>query len=316
MTPSSFFAQIKPGAIASWSKGVLPSVTAAQAAIESAWGTSALSLAPNNNLFGIKGSYNGAYVMFPTQEWSASAGYYTINAAFRRYPNWSTSVLDHANFFVDNSRYKNLLYVKDYKTFAKLVQSDGYATAPNYASSIIATIEANGLEVWDKQAFAGGTSQAPSSNTYPKKAVDEKNITVTYETTPVMLIAGNGTYTGVSVKKGTTFTNVGETWLKGIKCLKVKHTGSSFNVDGAYIPREYTNIDDRIIIINYTADYGVNVWDKNGKFTGQRLKTGTKWKTNGGQMAQIVINGQKTWCYQVGSNQFVPKQFTQFGNGK
>lgn len=158
MQPAQFFAAIKPGAIASWSKGVLPSVTAAQAAIESAWGSSALAQPPNNNLFGIKGSYNGQFVWFPTREYY---GYWTtINAAFRKYPNWSASVLDHASFFVDNSRYHNLLYVRDYATFATLVQRDGYATAPNYASSIIATIQANGLAAWDQEAFKTGGKAA------------------------------------------------------------------------------------------------------------------------------------------------------------
>lgn len=153
MQSAQFFATIKAGALQSWTKGVLPSVTAAQAAIESSWGESALAKAPNNNLFGIKGSYNGRSVMFPTKEYY---GYWTtIYAAFRRYPNWSASVYDHANFFVDNSRYHNLLGVRDYRRFAQLVQADGYATAPNYASSIIATIETNGLAALDQEAFAG-----------------------------------------------------------------------------------------------------------------------------------------------------------------
>lgn len=150
--PSTFFNSIKQGAVDTWKKhNFLPSVTAAQAVIESGWGTSGLTAAANN-LFGIKGRYNGQYVVFPTQEW-VNGHYVTINAEFRKYPNWATSVEDHGNFFTDNERYHNLLGLKDYKQVAKLVQQDGYATDPNYAATIIKVIEQYGLQKWDQEAF-------------------------------------------------------------------------------------------------------------------------------------------------------------------
>lgn len=42
------------------------SVMIAQAILESGWGGSALAQAPNYNLFGVKGSYNGNSVTMPT----------------------------------------------------------------------------------------------------------------------------------------------------------------------------------------------------------------------------------------------------------
>jgi flagellum-specific peptidoglycan hydrolase FlgJ len=48
--------------------GILASLTIAQAILESNWGRSSLAQAPNNNLFGIKGSYNGQSCVFPTSE--------------------------------------------------------------------------------------------------------------------------------------------------------------------------------------------------------------------------------------------------------
>lgn len=150
--PTTFFNSIKQGAIDTWGKhNFLPSVTAAQAAIESGWGTSGLT-AEANNLFGIKGRYNGQYVIYPTQEW-INGHYVTINAEFRKYPNWATSVEDHGNFFTDNPRYHNLLGLTDYKQVANLVQQDGYATDPNYAATIIRVIEQYGLQEWDQEAF-------------------------------------------------------------------------------------------------------------------------------------------------------------------
>lgn len=76
----------------------MPSITAAQAILESGWGSSRLSQEANN-LFGIKGRYNGQYVLMPTLEWSGGS-WVTVNAEFRKYPDWATSVEDNGNFFL------------------------------------------------------------------------------------------------------------------------------------------------------------------------------------------------------------------------
>ncbi|KRO16614.1 glycoside hydrolase family 73 protein [Lacticaseibacillus saniviri] len=303
-SPSTFFAAIKNGAQQAWSRGVLPSVTAAQAAIESAWGTSQLALPPNNNLFGIKGAYNGQSVWFPTQEWSAAAGYYTINDAFRKYPDWGTSVYDHSSFFIDNSRYHNLLGVKDYLTFARLVQQDGYATAPNYADTIIATIEANGLAAWDQEAFNGVTGVVES---WPHKAIDESVAQVVYQPGyGVNTYYDNGQWTGRRLAHGTRWIVKGRRVIKGQTMLLV----GKINGGNEYLPIKYTNINDAVLTVNYTEGWGVNVYDGNGKYWGRRLKTGTQWRNNGTK----TINGKV--MYLVGNNTYLPKQYTQFGAGK
>lgn len=150
-----FLNEIKAGAIAGWHKyGILPSVTAAQAALESAWGTSQLSLAPNHNLFGIKGSYQGQSVQFPT--WEVINGQnVTVNATFRKYPSWSVSVEDHGSFFHENSRYSGIIGLTDFVAQARGIKAAGYATDPLYADKLIATIEANGLTSWDRLALSG-----------------------------------------------------------------------------------------------------------------------------------------------------------------
>lgn len=52
----TFLSKIKDGCLASWEHGILPSVSAAQAILESGWGESLLAQYPNHNLFGIKAS--------------------------------------------------------------------------------------------------------------------------------------------------------------------------------------------------------------------------------------------------------------------
>ena len=130
--------------------GILASITAAQALIESGSGNSALAKKANN-LFGIKGEYQGSYIYMPTKEWSAAKGYYTVNAKWRKYPSWEHSIRDHSDFLLRNSRYANLIGVQDYRTVAQLLQKDGYATSPTYAQTLIRTVETLGLQAWDEQ---------------------------------------------------------------------------------------------------------------------------------------------------------------------
>lgn len=148
----SFIDSIRTGAISGWTKyGVLPSVSGAQAILESGWGQSTLSTEANN-LFGIKGSYNGQSVIMPTQEY-INGQWITINAQFRKYPSWNESIEDHGNFLASNSRYDNLIGQTNYKTVTTLLQQDGYATAPTYADSLNRIIETYGLNVWDNEVL-------------------------------------------------------------------------------------------------------------------------------------------------------------------
>lgn len=128
--------------------GILASLTAAQALIESNKGNSGLTQKANN-LFGMKGSYNGQSIMMPTKEWSKAKGYYTINAAFRKYPDWSASISDHSALFNSASRYSNLRGCKDYKLACRYVREDGYATSPTYTSTLAGVIEKYKLYEWD-----------------------------------------------------------------------------------------------------------------------------------------------------------------------
>ena len=149
---SAFLASIKEAAQAGWKQfGVLPSVTAAQAILESAWGQSALAT-QGHNLFGIKGNYNGQSIIMRTSEYGSN-GYYYINDAFRKYPSNYESVVDHGRFLASNSRYNNLLWQKDYHVVTADLQADGYATAPTYASSLNRVIETYDLTGWDQEVF-------------------------------------------------------------------------------------------------------------------------------------------------------------------
>ncbi|MRN07376.1 mannosyl-glycoprotein endo-beta-N-acetylglucosamidase [Lactobacillus sp. 0.1XD8-4] len=149
---ANFLLSIHDAALDGWRQfGVLPSVTAAQAILESAWGQSGLAT-KGHNLFGIKGSYNGQSIIMRTAEYGAG-GYYYINDAFRKYPSNYESVVDHGRFLATNSRYHNLLWKKDYAVVTNYLHADGYATDPKYASSLNNVIRTYNLDTWDKEVM-------------------------------------------------------------------------------------------------------------------------------------------------------------------
>lgn len=161
-----FLTIIKPVVIADMKKtGILASLTAAQAFIESAKGNSGLT-AKANNLFGIKGEYNGQFVTMLTTEYIGGIPQ-KVQAKFRRYPSWQESINDHSGLFLRSSRYANLRGCKDYKQACRNVQADGYATSPTYAQTLIKTIETYQLYTWD------GVEAKPTGNPY---AMPTKNI--------------------------------------------------------------------------------------------------------------------------------------------
>ena len=151
---SHFLSAIKQGAMDGAKEGILPSITAAQAILESGWGSSELAKAPNNNLFGIKDSedWNGEIVTVPTQEY-VNGDYITVNAAFRKYASWNDSVVDHAKFFTSTEwrkdNYRKVVNETDYRIAAQELKNAGYATDPNYPGKLIRLIEAYKLYEWD-----------------------------------------------------------------------------------------------------------------------------------------------------------------------
>lgn len=167
----NFIQSVAPGAVEGWKKyGVLPSITVAQAILESGWGSSTLSTRAHN-LFGIKGSYNGHYVNMPTREVYNGRSVY-INDNFRAYANNSESVEDHGNFLYVNSRYHNLLGDTNYVSVANKLRQDGYATDPSYANLLISLVQQYRLTQLDSVAFSGHqviinkNNNGTSDNTY------------------------------------------------------------------------------------------------------------------------------------------------------
>lgn len=157
MTPQQFIDKYAPAAISAQIKyGIPASITLAQAALESAWGKSSLTREANN-FFGIKDQANDEwyreYVVKDTAE-VLNGQRVVVSAKFRKYADPADSFNDHASFLLKNSRYKALFLLSplDYTSWAKGLQKAGYATATNYATTLINIINTYKLNKFDAQA--------------------------------------------------------------------------------------------------------------------------------------------------------------------
>lgn len=129
------------------------SVLIAQAIVESNFGKSGISVSPANNLFGIKGSYNGNSVLVNTKEDDGSGNLYTIKSAFKKYPSTRDSILDYVNLLSNygNNYYggtKKSVTNGDYKKATRFL-TGRYATDTSYHNKLNRIISVYNLTRFD-----------------------------------------------------------------------------------------------------------------------------------------------------------------------
>ena len=133
--------------------GIPASITLAQGILESRWGNSELARRANNH-FGIKwaeGWEQGRYSVH-SQEWNQETKVMESKlSVFRYYEAPEQSFRDHSEFLACRPRYASLfsLNTKDYRAWAKGLQTCGYATDPKYAEKLISLIERYDLQRYD-----------------------------------------------------------------------------------------------------------------------------------------------------------------------
>ncbi|EAC8166822.1 1,4-beta-N-acetylmuramoylhydrolase [Listeria monocytogenes] len=162
------------------------SVMIAQAILESAYGTSELGSAPNYNLFGIKGAYNGQSYTKQTLEDDGKGNYYTITAKFRKYPSYHQSLEDYAQVIRKGPSWNPSYYSKvwksnttSYKDATKALTGT-YATDTAYATKLNDLISRYNLTQYDSGKTTGGNSGSTgnSSNTGNTNTSNAKIYTV------------------------------------------------------------------------------------------------------------------------------------------
>lgn len=156
MTPKDFVVNYLPFAKQTEAKtGISAIAILAQAALESGWGDHA----PGNMFFGVKDTdgINGNEQLISTTEYSRRSDLqfpviisvvpttingqkyfkYAVKDYFRKYATPEECFTDHVKFFFSNPRYNTALEYKfDADLFIDEIARAGYATAPNYATSL------------------------------------------------------------------------------------------------------------------------------------------------------------------------------------
>ncbi|MBF0010797.1 SH3 domain-containing protein [Enterococcus casseliflavus] len=298
------------------------SVMMAQAILESGWGASTLTTTANN-MFGIKGSYNGQYVTMDTYEDDGSGNYYLISAKFRKYPSLKESFEDNA-YVLRNTSFSsgNYYYSGAWKsnttsyTQATAWLQGRYATDTSYASKLNNLISTYNLTQYDT-----GSSNTGGGNSNETIVSDETAINQQMKTTASMNIrsdastsasitgslAANTTFTATATKTGTSVNGnttwykiSGKGWVSGAYLTKVStdssnnnsgsgNTGSDNSNSGTTINKKMKTTEAMNIRSSAsTSGSVVGSLSKGTTFTATSMKTGTS------------VNGNKNWYYVSG----------------
>lgn len=176
-----FIKKLAPGAKKVQKKyKVLASLVIAQGCLESGFGSSDLSKQAYN-LFGIKGTYNGKYVLMWTKEQDKQGNETRVQAPFRKYPSFAESLEDLGSLYTRLSRYKAVVGEKDYQKATAAVAKGGYATDINYAmklNSIIFTYKLTQYDNDDGIPEEPSEPETPTGPDYPSREFDGVDIPI------------------------------------------------------------------------------------------------------------------------------------------
>jgi flagellum-specific peptidoglycan hydrolase FlgJ len=130
-------------------RGPFVSITLVQGIIESAWFT---RVAGRNNFFGIKASATqirlGMATKVMTHEFIHGANEY-LAQYFANYPTIESGFDAHATLLC-TSHYLQCQLATNPHEYAEALQTCGYATAPNYSTSLIEIMDRYDLYQYDK----------------------------------------------------------------------------------------------------------------------------------------------------------------------
>lgn len=187
-SPQEFINQIAATAqTIAQQNGLYASVMIAQAALESGYGGSGLSSAPNFNFFGIKGNYNGQSVTMRTYEDDGKGNMYTINAQFKKYPSAAESLADYAYLLRHGTYWNPNIYSKTWVSNSNSYQdatkalTGTYATDTSYFSKLNHIIEAFNLTQYDSKPSnvtpinSNGNTPTPAPTTTNNNTSNQNN---------------------------------------------------------------------------------------------------------------------------------------------
>jgi flagellum-specific peptidoglycan hydrolase FlgJ len=166
MTKAEFLAAATRAALASsCSSGLPPGVTVAQAALESAWGQSQLSLRANN-YFGIKAHGQREFVELPTTEVIHGQAVRAV-ARFARYESIDACFADRDAIILKLPCYAEArACAADPPAFMRALARH-WATDPHYAGKLVEVYTQNGLDALDCKHGAAASAVRPAGTPGP-----------------------------------------------------------------------------------------------------------------------------------------------------
>jgi flagellum-specific peptidoglycan hydrolase FlgJ len=133
---------------------ILPAFIIAVACLETGFGKSSLCVKANN-IFSIKGEYNGHSITLPTTEYENGKAV-KVNAKFRSYPSYKESVKDFCELIKNGVSWNRALYSRAVIGKTDLTQlcydfaKTPYMTDPAYAGKLLGVIKSENLQVFDQ----------------------------------------------------------------------------------------------------------------------------------------------------------------------
>lgn len=291
--------------------GIPASITLAQGIIESADGRSTLANTAHNH-FGVKGSYNGNYVLADDDK---------PNEKFKKYDNVGQSYEDHSKVLMAQ-RYQQ--YVKnlpptDYRGWAIGIKKGGYASAQSYVSTVVNVIESANLQKYDQMVMQQmkaegkqfGTEANPlsSASNAQGKGTGNSKYSMPVQRSEFMLITSPYGKREDPINKGKTQIHHGiDIKTNKDKVLATENNGVIIGVDhrtttggGKTITVQYAREDGTKTIVQYMHLSEIAVQKGDKVSAGQKLgvsgSTGTR--TTGEHLHFGVINvsadGKQQW---------------------
>ncbi|MGM8138692.1 LysM peptidoglycan-binding domain-containing protein [Enterococcus italicus] len=270
------------------------SVMIAQAIVESGWGQSALAQAPNYNLFGIKGSYNGQTVYMNTQEF-LNGQYVTKNEPFRQYPSYTESFQDNANVLKTTSFGGSYYYTGAWKsntttyTDATAWLTGRYATAPNYATVLNRVIAQYNLTQYDSPSTTS-TSTTSTTNTTTNTAA---STTTTYTVVKGDYLSKIANKYGVTVAQLKSWNNLSSDLILIGQKLKVNATTSAASTNTASTSTASTTNTTTNTTASTTTTYTVVKGDYLSKIANKYGVTVAQLKSWNNLSSDLILIGKK-----------------------
>lgn len=220
----AFIAMIAPIAQAKSKGRALPSVCIAQACCESAYGTSSKMIRANA-VFGIKVGKSKAHFgtawhvkaySTRTKECYDGKTYTNITDMFRAYDSIEDAVEDYFDMLAGCKRYKACIRERDPRKCITAIKNGGYATAPEYITTIMSIINKYDLTKYDTRVVGGtpvkenkfviGKNYTLQANMYVRDAPDGNKKQYIQLTTNAKSHALKQTDESAVLKKGTMVT--------------------------------------------------------------------------------------------------------------